>query len=76
MIQEQLTTVLVGLAVGGLIAGWSVRFVESYVYKLSIYDLRLWAVAVAALVTVTAVGVLVPASRASHTDPIRALRVQ
>jgi putative ABC transport system permease protein len=76
MIQEQLTTVVVGLAVGGLIAAWSVRFVESYVYKLSIYDLRPWAVAITALVTVTAVGVLVPALRASHTDPIRALRIQ
>jgi putative ABC transport system permease protein len=76
MLQEQLTTVLVGLAVGGLIAAWSVRFVESYAYKLSIYDLRVWAAAVAALVVVTAVGVLVPAVRASHIDPIRALRVQ
>ena len=76
MIQEQLTAVVVGLAVGGLIASWSVRFMESYVYKLSIYDLRPWAVAITALVTVTAVGVLVPALRASHTDPIRALRIQ
>ncbi len=76
LIQEQLRTVIVGLAVGSLIAGWSVRFVQSYVYKLSIYDLRVWAAAVAALVTVAAVGVLVPALRASHIDPIRTLRVQ
>ena len=76
MMQEQLTTVFIGLAVGGLIAAWSVRLVESYVYKLSIYGLRLWAVAIAGLLTVTALGVLVPALRASHTDPIRALRVQ
>jgi ABC-type antimicrobial peptide transport system permease subunit len=76
LIQEQLRTVLVGLAVGGLIAVWSVRFVESYVYKLSIYDLRVCVAAVAALVAVAAVGVLVPALRASHIDPIRALRVQ
>lgn len=76
MLQEQLTTVLLGLAAGGLIAARGVRFVESYVYKLSIYDLRVWAAAVAALVAVTAVGVLVPAWRASHVDPITALRVQ
>jgi hypothetical protein len=35
-----------------------------------------WAVALTALVTVTAAGVLVPALRASHTDPIRGLRIQ
>lgn len=76
MLQDQLTTVLLGLAAGGLIAAWGVRFVESYVYKLSIYDPRVWAAAVAALVAVTAVGVLVPAWRASHVDPISALKVQ
>jgi putative ABC transport system permease protein len=76
LLYEQVHGVLIGLASGGLIASWAVRFVAAYLYETPVYDPFVWAASILVLVAVALVGTLVPASRASRIDPVRALRVE
>jgi hypothetical protein len=55
-------------------AAWPVRFLESYVYELSVYDVRVWAVAIVVVTTTAVTGALIPSLRASRVDPVRAPR--
>jgi putative ABC transport system permease protein len=73
---EQMHAVLIGLVLGGLIAGWAVRFVGAYLYETPLYDPLVWTLSILTLVAVAFMGTLVPASRASRIDPVRALRVE
>jgi putative ABC transport system permease protein len=73
---EQLPGVAAGLAVGGLVAAWAVRFLSAYVYQLTIYDVRVWAVAITLILGVAAAGAIVPARKAGRVDPVRALRAE
>jgi predicted permease len=75
LMREQLTPVLLGLVAGVGLAALLVRFLESYLYELSIYDARVWGAAMAMVVATTVTGALIPSWRASRVDPIRALRV-
>ena len=74
LLREQLWPVAAGLAAGGLIAAWSVTLVEKYVYQITTHDARVWAAAAALILTTATIGALVPAVRASRTDPVQALR--
>ena len=75
-LREQLAAVFMGLGAGAVLAAWGARFVESFLYGVSVSDPRVWfAAAVVTLVTAT-LGVLVPAVRASRTDPVTALRTE
>jgi ABC-type antimicrobial peptide transport system permease subunit len=65
-----------GLAGGAALAAWLVRFVASYMYKASVYDPIAWALAFGLLLEAATLGVLIPALRASRTNPIDALRVE
>lgn len=76
MMREQLLPVVLGLAAGGLLSAWSVRFLESYMYELSVYDARIWVAALAVVAATTLAGALIPSWRASRVDPVRALRVE
>jgi len=71
---EQTTFLVAGLVVGGLVAAMLVRFVETFLYEMTVYDPSSWFAAVAVLVLVTLAGSLVPAMRASRVDPVRVLR--
>jgi predicted permease len=75
LVREQLTPVLLGLVAGVALAAVLVRFLESYLYELSIYDARVWGLAMAMVVATTLTGALIPSWRASQVDPNRALRV-
>ena len=75
LVREQLTPVVLGLVLGGVLAAWLVRFLESYLYELSVYDARVWGVATAVVTATTLAGALIPSWRASRVDPVRALRV-
>ena len=75
LVREQLLAVLVGLAGGGIVAAWVVRFVRGYLYQFTPFDVRLWAVGAATVVVSALVGALIPAVRASRVDPIVSLRV-
>jgi predicted permease len=74
VVTEQLAPVLAGLAMGGLVAAWAVRFVESYLYAITSSEPRVWTVALVLLLATTSVGAALPAVRASGTDPASALR--
>jgi putative ABC transport system permease protein len=76
LLREQLTPVLAGLIAGGVIAGWAVTLVEKYLYKVTTDDPRIWATAAALILAAAAIGALVPAVRASRTDPVQALRLE
>jgi ABC-type antimicrobial peptide transport system permease subunit len=74
LLREQMLTVSIGLLAGAAIAAWAARFVRAFVYKVDVYDPAVWAVAILAIVTTATLGTLVPASRASRVDPVKALR--
>jgi putative ABC transport system permease protein len=76
LLREQLVHVAVGIIAGSLISVWAVRFVRGYLYEVTPYDLRVWAVAIMVIVVTTAIGTLIPSLRASRTDPVDALRVE
>jgi putative ABC transport system permease protein len=76
ILREQIAAVMLGLLAGGLVAAWAVRFVRSYLYKLPVYDVPAWAVAIVALLLIAGLGALIPALRASRVDPVQALRVE
>jgi ABC-type antimicrobial peptide transport system permease subunit len=71
---EQMTAVVLGLVVGGLVAAWAVRFVESYLYELTAFDPRVWAAAAGCVLLVAAIGALAPSLRASRVEPAVVLR--
>jgi len=74
LLREQLLPVVAGLAAGGLIAAWAVTLVEKYVYQITTHDVRVWAAAAALIIATAGLGALLPAVRASRTDPVQALR--
>ena len=74
LVREQLVPVIAGLVVGAGIAAWAVRVVQTYVYRLSVNDPRIWGAAVALILATAALGALLPARRASRIDPLKALR--
>jgi putative ABC transport system permease protein len=76
LVREQLMPVLAGLAIGGAVAAWAVGFVQSYVYKLSVTDPRIWSAAIALILATALLGALLPARRASRIDPVKALRTE
>jgi putative ABC transport system permease protein len=75
LLGEQLVSVALGLGSGGLASVWAVRFVQASLYHMTGYDTQVWAVAVAVIVLTAVAGTLLPALRASRTDPMKALRV-
>jgi hypothetical protein len=74
IVREQAGAVAVGLAAGGLAAVWAVRLVESYLYKVTLYDLPTWTAAIGVLLAVALIGAVIPSARASRLDPLQALR--
>jgi predicted lysophospholipase L1 biosynthesis ABC-type transport system permease subunit len=76
IVREQVGAVVTGLVAGALVAAWAVGLVEGYLYQLTPADPRIWAAAVALILTTAAVGTLVPAIRAGRTDPLAALRAE
>jgi predicted permease len=71
---EALTLVLWGLALGGLILFFAVRFVVAMLYGVSAHDPLTLTAVVATLTLVTIAAATIPACRAASIDPIEALR--
>jgi predicted permease len=63
-----------GLFIGLLLAVWSGRLVEAFLFGLEPNDLPTIAIVAATLLTTTAGAALVPALRATRIDPLVALR--
>jgi len=76
LLREQLGPVIAGLVLGGVLAAWATRFVEAYLYRVTVNDPRVWIAAAGLMLATAAIGALLPALRASRTDPISALRVE
>lgn len=76
LVAEQLMPILTGLAAGGLVAAWAVRSLQSFLYELTLYDVRVWLTAVLVVAGTALVGTLVPSWRASRLDPMRSLRTE
>ena len=74
ILREQLVAVVAGLMAGGLASAWVATLVKSYLYGVTTSDPRVWAAATVIIVLTAALGALVPAWRASRTDPAQALR--
>ena len=76
LLKEEVNGVAAGLIAGCVASWWAVGLLRALVYKLSVYDLRVWATAILLILASAAIGVLVPAWLASRADPASALRVE
>jgi hypothetical protein len=76
IMREQVVAVVAGLIGGALVSAWVATFVKSYLYGVTASDPRVWATATFLIIATAALGALVPAWRASRTDPAQALRVE
>ena len=74
IVREQLVPVGMGIVAGGLAAAWAVQFVKSYLYQITSSDARVWIAATGLILLTAGVGTIIPALRASRTDPIQSLR--
>jgi ABC-type antimicrobial peptide transport system permease subunit len=73
---EALRPVVVGAAIGAVVAVWAGKFLQSFLYKVDAHDP--WTMGLVALVLImTAVAAAwMPARRAARTDPAVVLRAQ
>ncbi len=76
MVREQMLAVVGGLVGGAAVAAWALRGIEGWLYQLTPADPRIWFSALLCLLVMAAVGILLPAIRASRTDPLAALRTE
>jgi hypothetical protein len=76
LVREQMLAVVGGLVVGAGAAVWALGIIESWLYQLTPADPRIWISALVCLLVMAAIGILIPAVRASRTDPLVALRAE
>ena len=74
VLREQVSSVLVGLGVGGLASWWATSFLRRSMFGFGVHDARLWTIAAATILIVAIVAAIVPAWRAARTAPTVALR--
>jgi ABC-type antimicrobial peptide transport system permease subunit len=75
-VREQLRPVVAGLVIGAGVSAWAVRFVESYLFGLTVADPRVWGLSIGLILLTAVMGALVPSVRASGADPTVALRAE
>jgi putative ABC transport system permease protein len=75
-IRQALALVLSGLAVGGVVSAWAVTLLRGYLFQVTEYDPRVWALAVGVVVAATGLGALWPAMRVTRGNPVTALRAE
>ncbi len=74
VLRESLLMLAIGLAVGLPVALAGLRFLQAQLFELSAADPATLVASVAIIVAVTLLAAWLPARRASHVDPIIALR--
>jgi ABC-type antimicrobial peptide transport system permease subunit len=74
VMREGLWVLLAGLAVGIPLTVLAARPLKSMLYQMSPFDPVSFALAIAAMVVVSACAALVPARRAASIEPMQALR--
>jgi predicted permease len=76
VMRQSLTIVLVGLAIGLVLAVLLTQLVTSFLFGMSPIDPLSIAIATTALILVAAIAVFLPARRAAKVDPLVALRYE
>jgi predicted permease len=74
ILRRALLLVVVGLAIGGALSWFAVRFASSYIYGVKAHDGITFAAVIAVLAAASFVAAWLPARRAAAVDPILALR--
>jgi predicted permease len=74
LVREQLAPVFAGIAAGAAVAAWAARYLSSLLYQVSAYDLSVWLSSAAIVISVALTGAMIPALRASRSDPVSVLR--
>ena len=74
VIQRGLLLAVSGLLPGCFLSYAAARYLSSLLYKVTPNDLESYVIATLLLLAAMAVATLLPARRASRTDPVRALR--
>lgn len=73
---QGLVPALVGIAIGGALAGWLSRYLKSLLFGVQPFDLFTYAAVSALLLVVAALACVVPGRRAMRTDAAVALRLE
>jgi predicted permease len=76
VMRQGLTIVLIGLAVGSLLAAAAATALRGILYGITPFDAVAWAMAMAAMAAAAALANFLPARRAMRVDPITALRIE
>ena len=76
MLREPLTSLLIGLGVGGLASWWLVTFLDSQLYGVGSHHPGLWALAALLIAAVASGAGAVPAIRAARLNPVDAIRAE
>lgn len=73
---QGLVPTLVGIAMGGVLAGRLSHYLKSLLFGVQPFDLFTYAAVSALLLVIAALACLVPGRRAMRTDPAMALRLE
>jgi predicted permease len=76
IVGQGLSPALLGIVIGGALAGWLSRYLKSLLFGVQPFDLFTYAAVTALLLVVAALACLVPGRRAMRTDPAIALRLE
>jgi ABC-type antimicrobial peptide transport system permease subunit len=71
---QSFATCAAGTAIGCLLAVWASRFARAMLFGISGAEPRMYAVVVGVLAVVAFIATVVPAFRASRTEPMQVLR--
>jgi ABC-type antimicrobial peptide transport system permease subunit len=74
ILRRALVLVAMGLAIGGALAWFAVRFTASYIYGVQAHDAFTFAAVALVLAAASFLAAWLPARRAASVDPILALR--
>ncbi|MGO9336956.1 MAG: ABC transporter permease [Terracidiphilus sp.] len=74
ILRRALLLVGIGLAAGGVLAWFAVRFTSGYIYGVEVHDMLTFSAVVVVLATASFLAAWLPARRAAGVDPILALR--
>jgi putative ABC transport system permease protein len=76
VISDAIGPVALGTAAGLIAATWLSKFLASHLFHVSPHDLTTFGAIISLLVIVCALSVVVPVRRATHIDPVDALRIE
>jgi len=76
VLRESILPVAAGLAVGGAVTLVATRWIDTLLFGVSAHDVSTMVEAAGVFLLIAAAAAILPARRAAHLDPLRALRVE